>query len=58
LFVPRSVRAAPADKDARVLVVVEMDGGNDALNTIVPYADEGYGKLRPTLKLNRRTWSS
>ncbi len=52
LFVSRSLRATPADKDARVLVVVEMDGGNDALNTIVPYADENYAKLRPRLKLD------
>src|SRR5688572_23945659 len=52
LFVSRSVRATPADKDARVLVVVEMDGGNDALNTIVPHADETYAKLRPKLKLD------
>jgi uncharacterized protein (DUF1501 family) len=35
-----------------VLVVVEMDGGNDALNTIVPHADETYAKLRPKLKLD------
>jgi uncharacterized protein (DUF1501 family) len=52
LFVSRSVRAAAPDKDARVLVVVEMDGGNDALNTIVPHADETYAKLRPKLKLD------
>lgn len=52
MFVSRSVRAAAPDKDARVLVVVEMDGGNDALNTIVPHADETYAKLRPKLKLD------
>lgn len=52
LFVSRSLQAAPADKNGRVLVVVEMDGGNDALNTIVPYADENYAKLRPKLKLD------
>jgi uncharacterized protein (DUF1501 family) len=52
LFVPRSVRAAAPDKDARVLVVVEMDGGNDALNTVVPHADAEYAKLRPRLKLD------
>lgn len=52
LFVSRSVRAAAPDRDARVLVVVEMDGGNDALNTIVPHADAEYAKLRPKLKLD------
>jgi uncharacterized protein (DUF1501 family) len=51
LFVTRSAAAAAPDKGARVLVVVEMDGGNDALNTVVPHADENYAKLRPRLKL-------
>src|SRR4051794_27770040 len=51
-FVSRSARAAPTGTDARVLIVVEMDGGNDALNTVVPHADENYAKLRPKLKLN------
>jgi uncharacterized protein (DUF1501 family) len=52
LFVTRSAAAAAPDKGARVLVVVEMDGGNDALNTVVPHADENYAKLRPRLKLD------
>ena len=52
LFVTRSLHAASPDTNARVLVVVELDGGNDALNTVVPYADEAYARLRPKLKLN------
>ncbi|MDY3561889.1 DUF1501 domain-containing protein [Gemmata sp. JC673] len=52
LFIARSVRAAAPEKDARVLVVVEMDGGNDALNTVVPHADEAYIRLRPKLNVN------
>ncbi len=52
LFVARTARGAAPDKDARVLVVVEMDGGNDALNTVVPHADETYAKLRPRLKVD------
>lgn len=34
-----------------VLVVVQMGGGNDGLNTVVPYSDDAYGRARPTLRL-------
>src|SRR5581483_11769899 len=37
----------------RVLVVVELVGGNDGINTIVPFMDEGYAKHRKTLRLPR-----
>src|SRR6202521_5978985 len=33
----------------RTLIVVQMAGGNDGLNTVVPYSDPLYIKLRPTL---------
>ena len=33
----------------RVLVVVEMAGGNDGLNTVIPFADDAYYKSRPVL---------
>ena len=32
-----------------ILVVLELSGGNDGLNTVVPYADDNYYRLRPTL---------
>lgn len=32
-----------------VLVVCQLSGGNDGLNTIVPYTDPNYAKLRPSL---------
>ncbi|MBL8059161.1 MAG: DUF1501 domain-containing protein [Chthonomonas sp.] len=32
-----------------VLVVLQLSGGNDGLNTVVPYADSRYHQLRPTL---------
>ncbi len=35
----------------RVLVVVQLTGGNDGLNTVVPYGDDEYGRNRPTLRL-------
>ena len=35
----------------KVLVVIQLDGGNDGINTIVPYTDEGYAKYRPKLHI-------
>src|SRR5262249_34612272 len=48
-FVARTAHAAAAGKDS-VLVVLEMTGGNDGLNTAIPYADDLYHKARPTLR--------
>lgn len=36
-----------------LLVLVELKGGNDGLNTVVPYADPSYRRLRPRLALDR-----
>ncbi|HEY7294280.1 MAG TPA: twin-arginine translocation signal domain-containing protein, partial [Dehalococcoidia bacterium] len=38
-----------SDQPERTLVVVQLAGGNDGLNTIVPYNDGNYRSLRPTL---------
>jgi uncharacterized protein (DUF1501 family) len=38
----------------RTLVVVQMAGGNDGLNTLVPYRDDVYRRARPTLGLAER----
>jgi uncharacterized protein (DUF1501 family) len=41
----------PSAASARALVLVELKGGNDGLNTLVPYADDAYYRLRPRLAL-------
>jgi uncharacterized protein (DUF1501 family) len=48
-FVAQTARAATPGKE-NILVVVEMTGGNDGLNTVIPYADDLYHKYRPTLR--------
>jgi uncharacterized protein (DUF1501 family) len=53
-FLARSAAALAAEPKAvkgNVLVVVQLDGGNDGLNTIVPYKDDDYRKHRPKLQL-------
>lgn len=45
--------AADGATNDRILVVFEMSGGNDGLNTIVPYADDSYYKLRPRIGIKK-----
>lgn len=46
--------SAPANDGARVLVVVQLSGGNDGLNTVVPFADDIYQKARPKLRIEAK----
>ena len=49
-FFSRALAQTPlADAGDRVLVVVNFQGGNDGLNTVVPFGMPGYYKYRPTL---------
>lgn len=50
---PRLVRAALDPAVRRLLVLVELKGGNDGLNTLVPFGDPRYGELRPRLAIPR-----
>ncbi len=37
----------------RLLILVELKGGNDGLNTVVPFADANYYSLRPRIAVSR-----
>ncbi len=54
LFLAQSACAAAPQRDGRVLVVVELNGGNDGINTVVPFKDEGYIKNRKSLRLSEK----
>ena len=45
-----SIPGVPQD---RILVIVQMSGGNDGLNTVVPYGLDEYYRLRPTIGLKK-----
>ena len=42
-------KAVAGNKGGKILVVIEMAGGNDGLNTVAPINDPLYAKLRPTI---------
>jgi len=47
--------AAEAESNGKILVVLELSGGNDGLNTLVPYADDAYYKFRPKIGLPKKS---
>jgi len=46
--------AAQGQADGKILVVLELSGGNDGLNTLVPYGDDAYYKHRPNLGIAKK----
>lgn len=58
LFLQRALHAAGPeaanDRDGTILVLVELAGGNDGLNTVVPFTDDAYHKARPGIGLGAR----
>jgi len=46
----QQAEAAPRVVGAsKILIIVQMSGGNDGLNTVIPYTDPAYLKIRPTI---------
>ena len=55
-FLARSALAhnpAP-ERDRSIFVILQLAGGNDGLNTVIPYTDDNYYRLRPTLGLRKQ----
>ncbi len=51
-FLLRAAEASSQNSE-RILVVVQLSGGNDGLNTVVPYANDIYQRSRPKLALGK-----
>jgi uncharacterized protein (DUF1501 family) len=55
LALARPFRPLPglgADEDDRVLVLVQLGGGNDGLSTVVPHGDDAYGATRKSIRID------
>jgi uncharacterized protein (DUF1501 family) len=52
LFSQAALANAGEDRNAnRILVIFELSGGNDGLNTVVPYSDDAYYRHRPHIRI-------
>jgi uncharacterized protein (DUF1501 family) len=40
-------------KDSPILIVLQLAGGNDGMNTVIPYADDAYYRARPVIGIPR-----
>ena len=52
--IPRRRGSSSSAHANKRLIILELDGGNDGLNTIVPFRDENYIRNRPSLALKKR----
>ena len=42
-------------KDGSILIVLQLAGGNDGMNTVIPYADDAYYRARPVIGIAKET---
>ena len=54
LLPPELLFAANGQRPGKIVVLVELKGGNDGFNTLVPFADELYYRYRPRIGIQPR----
>ncbi len=55
-MLPKFIKASEkniADTSDKILVIVQLTGGNDGLNTVVPFQNDLYYKARPQISIGR-----
>ena len=58
IFVPAFLKAYQPEnvfnsRSGKILVIVQLSGGNDGLNTVIPYRNDIYYQQRPTLAIQK-----
>ncbi|MEI9891820.1 MAG: DUF1800 family protein [Caulobacteraceae bacterium] len=53
MFAPAALGQTPGAAGSRILVVLELTGGNDGLNTVIPYGDDAYYRHRPKIGIRK-----
>lgn len=46
---PMAMLGSAAEENDNILIIIQMFGGNDGLNTIIPAEDDAYHKIRPSI---------
>ncbi len=54
LLTPELLFAANGKRPDKIVILVELKGGNDGFNTLVPFADELYYRYRPRIGIQAR----
>lgn len=49
------IEIARASPHGRLLIIIDLVGGNDGLNTVIPFSDPRYFALRPTIAIDRQS---
>jgi len=52
-FLSLALAADKQDPDQRILVVVQLAGGNDGVNTVIPFTSDAYHAARPSLAFKK-----